>query len=105
MSGKIPFAAALGLLVAAAAYGKSELFQRLALETDAGYVFPLGNLGRVLDPVPAAGLRLTSSYYRDFRAHIFLGYSRFKAGDESIPTTFETAGIGVEWHGLPARPP
>ena len=60
--------AALGL--SAPGHAASELFQRLSLEAEAGYAFPLGNLEPLLDPSPDFGLRITSSYYGPLLAHV-----------------------------------
>jgi hypothetical protein len=79
-------------------HAASELFQRLSLEAEGGYLFPQGNLEPVLDPSPDFGLRITSSYYGPFLAHVRFHGGRLDGGSP-VPVLFASGGVGLEWRG------
>jgi hypothetical protein len=91
--------AAAALCLAAPCRAASELLQRLSLEAEGGYAFPQGNLEPVLDPSPDFGLRVTSSYYGPFQAHVRLHAGRMTGGNGPVPVLCAAGGAGLEWRG------
>jgi hypothetical protein len=79
---------------------RSELFQDVVIGTDAGYIFPQGNLSSSLNSTPTIGLSIGTSYYGDFRAQIGFDYCRFETLNDPLPVLFFSGGIGLEWTGF-----
>ena len=80
-------------------HAESELFQRISLEAEAGYVFPLGNLSPLLNPNPNLGLRATSSYYGPLLAHTRIHVGQMDGEKSPVPVLMGSCGVGLEWHG------
>jgi hypothetical protein len=96
---RLPAAFAFLLFFMLPARAESELFQRMSLEAEGGYVFPAGNLSPILDPQPELGLRITSSYYGPLAAHARFHASRQDGGGSPVPVLMAAAGVGLEWRG------
>lgn len=93
------FAAALLLAGAprAGAGTGARLFETWEAAVEGGLLAPVGDLAEVLDPAPLLGLRLTTSYFRAWRASATLSGSLLDGPESPVPVAWIAGAAGLEW--------
>lgn len=96
---------ALGLSLAcpASLRAQADILHDPEVEASLGWLAPAGNLAGKLDPAPQAGLRLTTSYFGNWRAHGQFRFCRLDGNDVLASVYLAQAGTGLQWQS-PASP-
>lgn len=75
----------------------ARLFETWEAAAEGGVLMPLGDLSDVLDPALLAGLRLTTSYYRDWQAVASLSGALLDGPDSPVAVAWAAGSGGLEW--------
>jgi hypothetical protein len=88
---------AWSLIQPSPAQAQADILQSPGLEASVGWMAPQGNLDGALDPTPQAGLRFTTSYYGDWRAHGQFRYCHLDGSETLASAHLAQAGAGLQW--------
>lgn len=89
----------LGLSLAwpAGPRAQADILHDPELVASLGLLMPAGSLAGKLDPAPQAGLRLTTSYFGNWRAHGQFRFCRLDGSDVLASAFLAQAGTGLQW--------
>lgn len=80
----------------------ARLFETLEFSVEGGILVPQGDLAEVLDAAPLPGIRLTTSYYGNWRAWASMAGARLDGPGSPVAVGWLASAAGLEYHHGPA---
>lgn len=80
----------------------ARLFETLEISVEGGILVPQGDLAEVLDAAPLPGIRLTTSYYGNWRAWASMAGARLDGPESPVAVGWLASVAGLEYRHGPA---